>query len=277
MVLPQHATGLGLRQPHYRELMQTSTAHWSPVTFLEVHSENFFAAGGASRQVLLRAREKFALSLHGVGLGLGNAQGLDAKHLHHLARLVSEIQPALVSEHVCWNTSGTVFNDLLPLPYTHESLRVLCDHVDQTQQYLKRQILVENATSYVQFVDDDFDEFAFIAELAQRTGCGILLDVNNLYVNSINLGTDIHHALNTLANLPAKTVQEIHLAGHLTTPQGLIDHHGSNVSEPVWQLYQDAIECLGATPTLIEWDTDIPPLNVLLSEAHRAQNFLLHA
>lgn len=276
MTLSTYAVGIGLRQPHYRQVVQAERDSLQPVSFVEVHSENFFGCGGAALKVLEQVRQQNELSLHGVGLGLGNAVALDTGHLQAIKNLVQRYKPALVSEHVCWNaTAEATFNDLLPLPYTQESLLHLCAHIDQTQDFLQCRILIENASAYLQFADDEYDEFTFIAEAVKRTGCGILLDVNNLYVNAKNLGTSLSSALGTLTSLPGGTIGEIHLAGHLNTGEGLlIDDHGSRVSEPVWQLYQQTLAMVGPAPTLIEWDTQIPALEVLLQEAVTAHGFL---
>lgn len=271
--LAHTATGIGWRHRHYREVLEQYAGVPSPLQFLEVHSENFFADGGINLNLLERARQDFPISLHGVGLGLGNAQGLSAAHIEKLAALVDRIQPTLVSEHVCWNQYGTVFNDLLPLPYTHEALQLLCEHIDQLQTRLQRKILIENASAYVQFVGDDYDEMSFIAQAVKRTGCAVLLDVNNLYVNAVNFDFD---AIALLKNLPTTVVEEIHLAGHLRTEEGLIDDHGSRVCAEVWQLYEYALQRFGVTPTLIEWDTEVPELAVLVSEAQHAANLMTH-
>ena len=278
-IIEPTAVGIGLRARHYREVVTGGPQEVAPVGFLEVHSENFFAEGGAARTVLEQARQQFPVSLHGVGLGLGNAHGLSDTHLRKLRDLVQWVEPALVSEHVCWTAllqaDGTelAFNDLLPLPYTRETLDLLCAHIDQLQTFLGRRILIENATAYVQFAADEIHEIDFIAEAARRTGCGVLLDVNNLYVNSINHGFDAQAAL---ARMPQGLVGEYHLAGHLHTDNGLIDDHGSRVPAPVWDLYRAALHQLGPAPTLIEWDTDVPALEVLVSEARLAHD-CIHA
>lgn len=284
--------GLGLRQPHYRAFCQAAelapTAHHAPtpgasgnteftfppaalagVDFLEVHSENFFAPGGAARTVLDTVRQRWPVSLHGVGLGLGNARGLSAAHLAKLQALVAAVNPALVSEHVCWTADAhAAYNDLLPLPYTRSALDTLCTHIDQVQAVLKRPILIENATAYVKFADDEFAEMDFIAAAVRRTGCGVLLDVNNLYINSVHFGFD---AAAVLSALPAGAVRQFHVAGHLDTEDGLVDDHGSRARPAVWALYARALERFGAQPTLIEWDTDVPPLAVLLDEIRIAR------
>ena len=257
-------TGIGLRQPHYREVFE----RLPELAFLEVHSENFFLDGGASMHALERARAAYPISLHGVGLSLGSADRLAEDHLAKLKRLVDRVEPALVSEHLCWGgVAGVHFNDLLPLPHTGETLALLADRVDRVQTTLKRSILVENLSAYVEFRDSDMTESAFLAQLARRTGCGLLLDINNLYVNATNFGFD---PVERLAELDAATIGQIHLAGHTIVDDCLIDTHGSRVSDPVWSLYAEACRRFGPKPTLIEWDTDLPALDVLLSEAARA-------
>ena len=261
---PLSGTGIGLRQPHYREVFE----RLPELAFLEVHSENFFLEGGAAMHALERARAAYPISLHGVGLSLGSADALAGEHLAKLKRLVDRVEPALVSEHLCWGSVGGVhFNDLLPLPRDGETLALLADRIDRVQSALKRRILVENLSAYVEFRDNDMTETAFLAELARRTGCGLLLDLNNLYVNAINFGFD---PAGRLAELDGSTIGQIHLAGHTVVDDCLIDTHGSLVSDPVWSLYADACRRFGPKPTLIEWDTDLPALDVLLSEAARA-------
>jgi len=257
-------TGIGLRQPHYREVFE----RLPPLGFLEVHSENFFLEGGASMHALERARAAYPISLHGVGLSLGSADTLAGEHLARLKRLVDRVEPALVSEHLCWGGVGGVhFNDLLPLPYTGEALALLADRIDHVQATLKRRILVENLSAYVECRHSEMTETAFLAELARRTGCGLLLDVNNLYVNAINFGFD---PVARLAELDAASIGQMHLAGHTVAGDCLIDTHGSLVCDPVWSLYEEACRRFGAKPTLIEWDTDLPALDVLLSQAAQA-------
>ena len=256
--------GIGLRQPHYREVFERRPE----LAFLEVHSENFFLDGGASMHALERARDAYPISLHGVGLSLGSADALADAHLAKLKRLVDRVQPALVSEHLCWGSVGGVhFNDLLPLPHTGEALALLADRIDRVQEVLGRRLLVENLSAYVAFRDSDMTETAFLAELARRTGCGLLLDINNLYVNAINFGFD---ASSRLAELHGDAIGQIHLAGHTVVDDCLIDTHGAVVSDPVWLLYAEACRRFGPKPTLIEWDTDLPALDVLLSQAAQA-------
>lgn len=261
--------GIGLRARHYRDFLDGNP----PAAWLEVHSENYFGEGGYDLFVLEQLRDRYALSLHGVGLALGSAATADddarvERHLAKLKRLVARIEPAAVSEHLCWGAHrGRHFNDLLPLPYTEEALAHMTTRVHRMQDALGRRVLIENVSSYVAFRASDLSEGEFLAELARRSGCGILLDVNNFYVNQVNHGDD---ALKAMVALPRELVAEIHLAGHLRTEDGLIDDHGSAVAEPVWRLYEAALARFGAVPTLIEWDTDVPKLAVLLAQADLA-------
>jgi uncharacterized protein (UPF0276 family) len=233
-----------------------------------VHSENYFGAGGYDRHVLERVRRDYALSLHGVGLGLGSAEGFSPAHLKKLAALAAWIEPVFVSEHLCWGAArDRHFNDLLPLPHSREALALAVRRVEIVQDALRRRILVENISSYVEPEGGEMPEGEFLAELARGTGCRVLLDVNNLYVNQVNLGRE---ALQVIASLPRGCVTEIHLAGHFRRGDFLIDHHGERVAPPVWELYEAALGRFGPVPTLIEWDTDIPPLEVLLDEAAKA-------
>jgi uncharacterized protein (UPF0276 family) len=265
MTLSDLATGIGLRQPHYREVFDRRPG----LGFVEVHSENFFLDGGASIRALERARELYPVSLHGVGLSLGSADGLVERHLDKLERLVDRIQPAFVSEHLSWGCLGAEhFNDLLPMPLTHAALALVADRVDHVQNRLGRRILVENISAYVAYRDCDMTEPAFLAALARRTGCAILFDINNLYVNAVNFGFD---PVAWIEELPPSVVGQMHLAGHAVTDDGLVDTHGSRVCEQVWALYAEACRRLGPKPTLIEWDTDLPSLEVLLDEAAAAQ------
>jgi uncharacterized protein (UPF0276 family) len=264
-MLPDPAVGIGLRQPHYRDMFERTPA----LGFVEVHSENFFLDGGASMHALERARAAWPVSLHGVGLSLGSADPLAERHLAKLKRLVERIEPAIVSEHLCWTGVGGVnFNDLLPLPHTRETLALLASRIDRVQSELKRTVLVENVSAYVEYRDNDMTETAFLAELARRTGCGILFDVNNLYVNAVNFGFD---PVARLDELSGATIGEMHLAGHSATDTCLVDTHGSLVSAAVWTLYEEACRRFGPKPTLIEWDTDLPALDVLLGEAASAR------
>jgi uncharacterized protein (UPF0276 family) len=263
---------IGLRACHHAEILRTSPA----IGWFEAHSENYFSAEGPARRALLEIGARYPLSLHGVGLSLGSADPLDRTHLDELASLVRAARPALVSEHLSWNSvDGTFVNDLLPMPYTGEALRHLAARIAQVQEELGRQILIENISSYVTFSGPEMHEWDFLAELVRECGCGLLVDVNNIYVSAMNFGFD---ALTYLRALPVAAVQEIHLAGHSICRVGgreiRIDTHGAPVCDEVWNLYADALRRFGAVPTLIEWDTDIPALAVLASEAGKADQLL---
>lgn len=262
---PQLGFGVGLRAAHYRDFLeQRPAADW-----LEVHTENYLDAGGWDAHVLETLRADYPISLHGVGLGIGSVRGFSGEHLARVQALVRRIQPALVSEHLCWGAvADRQLNDLLPMPLTTEALTLICQRVDWIQQALGRQILVENVSTYVRYRDDAMSEAVFVAEVARRTGCGVLLDINNLYVNQCN---HQEQALTAIAALPRACVGEMHLAGHLVTPDAVIDHHGDRVAPAVWALYRAALQRFGAVSTLIEWDADIPPLAVLLDEAQTAR------
>jgi len=265
------AAGIGLRAPHVGEV----EAERPRVAWLEVHSENYYADGGPALAALDRLRRDYPLSLHGVGMSLGSTDPLDRAHLAKLKRLVARTEPALVSEHLCWSgVGGRHLNDLLPLPYTEEALALVCARVAEVQDALGRELAVENVSSYLAFADATIPEWEFVAAVARRTGCRLLVDVNNIYVNSINHGFD---ADAYLAAIPAAAVAEIHLAGFTARGALLIDTHGAPVAPAVWALYRRALERFGARPTLIEWDTDIPPLATLLAEAATAQAMLEEA
>ncbi|MBI3529759.1 MAG: DUF692 domain-containing protein [Betaproteobacteria bacterium] len=260
--------GIGLRPPHYRQLLD----ELPDIGWLEVHSENYFCEGGQPLYFLDRLRRHYPVSLHGVGLSLGSTDALSREHLTNLARLIDRVEPALVSEHLSWSSvGGRFYNDLLPLPHSEQALAVVCRHINQAQEFLGRQILVENVSSYLQFAESNLPEWEFVAEVARRTGCGILLDVNNVYVSSVNHGFD---AARYLRGIPTAHVREIHLAGHDHNGRCLIDTHGARVAEPVWALYREAVARFGRVPTLIEWDTDLPPLAVLVDEAAAADRIL---
>lgn len=264
VALTRLGSGIGFRARHYRDFLDGEP----DVGWLEVHSENYFGDGGFDLHVLEHVRARYPISLHGVGLSLGSADGLRSHHLDKLARLVDRIEPALVSEHLCWGAWGERhFNDLLPMPFTDEALALMIERVAQVQDRLRRTILVENVSSYVTYRDSTWSEMEFLVELARRSGCGLLLDINNLHVNAINHG---HDAYAELARVPVGLVGEIHLAGHTVLDDLLVDDHGAQVAAPVWRLYEAACRRLGPVPTLIEWDTDVPELSVLLDEATRA-------
>ena len=269
--------GIGLRQPHYAQLLDTLP----PLAFVEVHSENFFGDGGAALAVLHEAREHYPVSLHGVGLSLGSAAGLDPWHLERLARLAERIDPERVSDHASFarapqRAGGPVLhaNDLLPLAFTQASLDIMVRNVTQVQERLRRPILVENLSAYLAWAEQDMSEPEFFNALVRRSGCGLLLDVNNLVVNALNAraGDAVASACAWVDAIDAGAVGEIHLAGYVDTGDIVIDDHGSRVHEPVWQVYRHALARLGSRPTLVEWDTDLPPLDVLLDEAQRAEH-----
>jgi uncharacterized protein (UPF0276 family) len=265
-------TGVGLRFPHHQAFVDTHPS----IGWLEVHAENYMG-GGTPMHCLDILRRDYPISFHGVGLSLGSADGLDPTHLDRLARIIERIEPDLVSEHLSWSVVGqTYLADLLPLPLTEEALDVVCRHVDQTQSRLGRQILVENPSTYLQFRHSTIPEWEFLACVAARTGCRILCDVNNIYVSAQNHGWD---ASAYLRALPPAAIGEIHLAGHSVTTldSGItlrIDDHGSRVDPAVWRLYCEALTYFGPVPTLIEWDSNIPPLEVLLDEAAQVGRFL---
>ncbi len=273
--------GIGWRHPHYGELLEALP----PLDFIEVHSENFFAEGGAALAVLRQGREQYPVSLHGVGLALGSAIGVDAWHLDQLSRLVGQIEPIRVSDHACFargQTAGQQVHaaDLLPIPFNGAALEVLCANVQQVQDRLKRQLLVENLSAYVSFSSSDRNETDFLNALVLRTGCGLLVDVNNIYVNALNeqlasrCDDPLQACLRWIDAIATGSVGELHLAGHINMGDVVIDDHGSRVSSPVWQIYRHAQARFATAqkiPALIEWDTDVPPLDVLLDEAAMAQ------
>ncbi len=267
--------GIGLRQPHYAEALEQAP----PLAFVEVHSENFFADGGAALAVLHAARERWPVSLHGVGMALGSAAGVDPWHLERLSRLVQRIEPVRVSDHACFARAplapGAAVvhgSDLLPLAFAPAALDILVANVVRVQERLRRPMLVENLSAYVAFDDDRIAEPEFLAALVRRSGCSLLLDVNNLMVNALNAGTaDPLAACRAFVDaLPLGCVGELQVAGHAQGEGLVIDDHGSRVSEAVWALHAHALERFPGTPTLVEWDTDIPDFAVLLAEADRA-------
>ncbi len=266
--LKKAKTGIGLRAFHAEQILTEKPG----VGFVEAHSENYFRLGGIPFEQLMKAREIYPLSLHGVGLSLGSAEGVSEDHLAKLAALVKAADPVLVSEHISWSTAeGKSVPDLLPLPMTKDAHETLCANIDRVQEVLKRQILVENPSSYLAFADRDMTEPQFIAEVVKRTGCGLLLDINNIHVSAHNLGFD---AREYLAGIPKAAVQEIHLAGYHVNEAGgreiFVDAHNHAVYDAVWELYKAALEKLGDVPTLVEWDSDLPPLSTLLGEARKA-------
>ena len=260
--------GIGLRSPHVARVR----AERPPIAWFEVHSENYFVDGGPALAALDAIRAQYPISLHGVGLSLGSADALDPVHLARLKRLVARIEPAAISEHLSWGrVDGRHLNDLLPLPFTDEALALVCDHVDAVQAALRRPLLVENISAYLRFESDAMAEWDFVASIARRSGCKLLFDVNNVYVNAVNHGFDPRAYLDAI---PGDAVAEIHLAGFDASGPCLIDTHGTRVAPPVWALYRATIERFGPKPTLIEWDTDLPALEVLQDEAAIAQSVL---
>jgi uncharacterized protein len=256
--------GIGLRNPHVAELLERRPT----VGWLEVHAENYMNRGPGTL-ALEKLAGHYPVSVHGVGLSLGTACGLDRNHLTRLRDVCDRFEPKLVSEHMAWSVGdGIYLNDLLPLPHDEEALEIVCRNIDLAQSTLRRRILVENLSAYVGFTRSTMSEPEFLAEVVKRTGCGLLLDINNVYVSAHNIGLDPYAYV---AALPAEAIGEIHLAGHAEndTEDGsvLIDDHGSTVAPPVWLLYAFAVQRLGNRPTLIEWDTAIPPLETLLGEA----------
>jgi uncharacterized protein (UPF0276 family) len=264
--------GIGLRFQHHQAVLECPP----DVAFMEVHTENYMG-GGAPIRCLEFVRRDYPVSLHGVGLSLGSAEGLDPIHLERIRQVAERIEPALMSEHISWSVSGGAYlADLLPLPMTEEALDVVCRHVDQMQSTLRRKILVENPSTYMQFRQSTIPEWEFMATVAARTGCGILCDINNIFVSAKNHGWD---AAAYVAALPSEAIGEIHLAGHsvrqLADGASLrIDDHGSCVADEVWSLYAEALRRFGPTPTLIEWDNNIPPLEVLLVQARHADTLI---
>ena len=264
------ATGIGLRASHHLEVL----SRIPQVAWFEAHSENYFADGGSHVECLSRIRAHYPLSLHGVGLSLGSADELDRCHVARLLRAVARFEPALISEHLSWSSVGGRFvNDLLPLPYSEEALRHVSLRIAQVQDALGRQILLENVSSYLQFTGSVLTEWQFLAGVADEAGCGILLDLNNIYVAARNHGFACE---DYLQGIPQGAVQEFHLAGHTRIDIGgrevLIDTHGTPVCDAVWDLYGSALRRFPGVPALIEWDTDIPAFNVLELEAAKADS-----
>ncbi|MGA9319814.1 MAG: DUF692 domain-containing protein [Xanthobacteraceae bacterium] len=273
--LPARA-GVGFKPMHFRDILTAAR----PVGFFEVHAENYMGAGGPPHAHLRALRERYALSVHGVGLSIGSMQPLDRDHLARLKTLCDRYQPESFSEHLAWSSHGGVyFNDLLPLPYTPQTLARVAEHIDQLQTTLGRTMLLENPSTYLGIADSTIAEVEFLAEVANRTGCGLLLDVNNVFVSATNHGIQ---ALSYLETFPLDRVREIHLGGHdeETGDAGaplLIDAHGSAVADAVWALYALVIARTGPLPTLIEWDNDVPDWPTLRAEAAAAEQILAGA
>ncbi len=268
--------GVGLKPVHYRTILDEGP----DVGFFEIHAENYMGAGGPPHRYLEAIRSEYPISLHGVGLSIGSAAPLDRDHLMRLKDLVDRYQPGLFSEHLAWSSHSPVhMNDLLPLPYTEETLLHVARHVDEVQSALRCRVLLENPSTYVTFARSPIPEPDFLAALVRHTGCGLLLDVNNVYVSAINHGYDEFAYIDAI---PVEHVGEVHLAGHSPSHDTagrtlLIDTHGSAVSDNVWSLYAYALRRLGPVPTLIEWDNDVPPWEDLSAEAERAETYLRQA
>ena len=276
----QHAipprAGVGLKPEHYRTILETSP----DIGFFEVHAENYMGAGGPPHRYLEAIRDRYPLSLHGVGLSIGADRPLDRAHLERLRQLIQRYQPSLFSEHLAWSTHGAAFlDDLLPVPYTSESLACVCAHIDETQERLGRQMLLENPATYVAFAESAYSEIEFISEVVLRTGCALLLDVNNVHVASTNQQWD---PVRYIEEFPLGHVREIHLAGHAREADEkgrplLIDSHDRQVAGAVWDLFRHAVERVGPMPTLIEWDANVPDWTGLQAEADRADAIMLAA
>ncbi|WP_282603111.1 DUF692 domain-containing protein [Paracoccus sp. PARArs4] len=264
--------GVGFKSKHFADIARDP----GPVGFFEVHAENYMGAGGLPHAQLTALRADHALSVHGVGLSIGGHKGLDEDHLARLKTLCDRYQPDSFSEHLAWSSHGAEYlNDLLPLPYTEQTLQIVADHVDRVQEVLGRPMLLENPATYVLFEQSTIPEPEFMARVADRTGCGLLLDVNNVFVSCVNHRCD---PLDYLADFRLDLVAEIHLGGHdqEDLPSGplLIDSHGAPVADPVWALFRDIIARTGPLPTLVEWDNDVPEWSVLAAEAARADAIL---
>ena len=263
--------GVGLRYQHHQDFIDLKPQ----VSWVEVHSENYFG-GGMPVNYLQRIRKNYELSLHGVGLSLGSSERIRKTHIKMVQKLIELVSPIFVSEHLSWNiTQNFYLNDLIPVPYTQESLRIFVRNIDEVQNILGRQILIENPSAYFQYSFGDYSETEFLSHLVNQTKCGLLLDINNVYVTCHNQHTD---PLTYIKEIPANAIQEIHLAGHATKVIDdsviLLDDHGSKVADAVWQLYKKAIDIFGIKPTLIEWDSNIPPLDILIREAEIANRYL---
>ncbi|MFJ7282487.1 DUF692 domain-containing protein [Pseudomonas sp. NPDC099000] len=262
---PLPRIGVGLRAPHYQDFLNSNP----PVDWLEVHTENYLGPGGKDLHILRRLAQRYPISLHGVGLGIGSVHGFSSAHVERVRVLAADIGPFLISEHLSWGAvEGRCLNDLLPLPLVETSLNLICDRVDQVQNTLGQQLLLENVSTSLRYNGDTLGESQFLAEVAARTGSAVLLDLNNLYVNQCNHGECAHAAME---NLPRGTVGELHLAGHSQVEDLLIDDHGSPVTGPVWSLYRSSLRQFGPVPVLVEWDTRLPPLRELIDQVEIAR------
>ena len=264
--------GVGLRHPHYRQVLEELPC----IDWFEVHSENFFYTGGAPANFLTAIREHYPLSIHGIGLSLGSADGLDQNHLRRLKQLIERIDPFLVSEHLSWSTIGGIYlPDLFPVPYNDQSLQILRDNINHAQEYLGRELLIENPSSYIEYKASNTTEVDFIVTLCQQTGAKLLLDVNNIFVSCSN---HKWNAYEYIKRIPSNMVKELHLAGHSFKQIDAntvlrVDTHDSHVCPEVWELYALALQKFGLVPTLLEWDANIPDLQALIKEANKALNY----
>lgn len=265
-------TGVGLRPAHYSEFIE----HKPGVAWIEVHSENYFGEGGNHLQMLTAIRKNYPVSLHGVNLSIASTDEINWRYLTQLKELINRVDPCLVSDHLCWSSiQGQYLHDLLPLPFTDEALAHVVSRIQCIQDFLQRQILIENITRYIDFPQSTYSEWEFITAVAQQAGCGILLDVSNVYVNAINLG---FHASNYISSLTPEHIQQIHLGGFtessINNNNILIDSHDKPIHANVWELFQETIQRVGHKPTIIEWDNHLPPLDTLMLEAYRAENIM---
>ena len=271
-----HGAGIGLRSNHYQHLLTQDAGRCRrvleelpEVPWLEVLTDNYLGDGGQPLHYLQQIREHYPITLHGVGMSLGSADPLDRDYLQRVKALADRFEPAWISDHLAWvSVGGRYLHELLPIPYTEETLALICEHVSQAQDLLGRQLLVENPSAYLNFNFEQMPEWEFLDQLVRRTGCRLLLDINNIHVSAMNCGFD---AEQYLRNIRPGDVGQIHLAGYEQMSGYLFDTHGQPVHQPVWDLYLSALLRFGAVPTLIEWDTDIPDLRTLLNEADKAQ------
>jgi uncharacterized protein (UPF0276 family) len=270
-MISQPFIGIGLKSAHYQDILEQKPK----IDWFEIHSENYLIDGGAASAMLSSIRENYPISMHGIGLSLGSAEGIERSHLIRLKKLAEDLDPFLISEHLSWNyVNNTYLPELIPIPYTDEAIDVFCRNIECAQDFLQRQILIENPSSYIQYITSNYDESEFLTKIASKSGAGILLDVNNIYVSCVNHGWNIKDYIHSI---PQNLVKEIHLAGHsireINDQKLLIDTHDNFVSQEVWELYAMAIQKFGNIPTLLEWDANIPELSVLVAEALKAKQF----
>lgn len=278
---PANKVGVGLRSPHIPHILENSTEVKKKIGWFEIHSENYYAEGGNSIELLTKVRKDFPISLHSVGNSLGSAQKIDLNHLKKLKKLIEIIQPFLISDHISFGRiNGKHLNDLLPLPYNKQSLEAISDNISIMQDFLQREILIENPSAYLAFKNSEMEEPDFINQVTKKTGCKLLLDVNNIFVSSQNNAS--FDSSDYLEKIDKKIVREIHLAGHSKSEifdgkkyqEILIDTHNDLVCDEVWEIYKNAIKRFGEIPSLIEWDQDIPEFKIFLSEAKKAEKIL---